>query len=353
MKKISYPILLACAGLFFSCSNEEIDIVSTSTYLSVNTAKVMKFDGMDYLATKSSFFSQDIVSELKTLPSDGRLRVRSLIYDKSGQLVQDISTMARNYVNKIDNKMMVPNGTYTVVTITDVVGVDDDENISLRFWMLKDSTNLNTAKIERSDYIGGNYMVLSATVNTVEVSEERDRTYNVEPVPIGSLFFIVYDNIHSNSAIEKIGLEKRKNAQSVTFTSSGSRNNFQLSNDYDWWLANLEPADYPNSTSIYDTQFELATTDYSLEWIYNNGSWWYFGRKTMDLNAGELYYAYCDMSTIGNSYISQYIIPANEFRKSSAPAKPQEVKAIHADRKLGGGTKEVMLKNIPALRLAK
>lgn len=353
MKNIRNIILLACAGMLFSCSNDEIEIVSTSTYLSVNTAKVMKFDGMDYLATKSAYFSKDIVNELNTLPSDGRLRVRSLIYDKSGKLVQDISTMAHNYVNKIDNKMMVPNGTYTVVTITDVVGVDDNENITTRFWMLSDSTNLNTAKIERSNYIGHNYMVLSATVNTVEVSEERDRTYNVEPVPIGSLFFVVYDNIHSNSSIKTIGLEKMKNAQSVTLTTSGSRSNFEVSRDFDWWFSKMVPADHSNSTTIYDTEFELSTTDYTLEWVYQDDSWWYFGRKQLDIKAGTLYYAYCDMSTINKSTISQYIIPANDFRKSSIPEMPKKMDAMPMTGKQIGGSQQIKLKDIPALKFHK
>lgn len=326
MKKIFIP-LVAIAGLLTSCSNDEIEIVSAPTTLNISTSKVMDFEGMEELANSGILFDTDQMMDEMTLDTDYRLRIRNMVYNSKGILVDDQSTFARTYINNVKNELMLPAGDYTVVTITDVVKVDGDNNITFTYWNVSDSTRLEKTTITDAGWIGGSRTVISATVTKITV-DGTGKTYNVVPQPLGSLIYFFYANIHGNENVYHVGLYTKKSNGYISMSANGPECNFDVSNDYDYRYNCIDVEDYPSYTNLYGYGFVFAGSHTPIEfkYYYTSGSNKYYDSTAQEdytFNAGEFTVAYCDVSTLLDNEPFAFIMPAKDLvdELSSASSK--------------------------------
>lgn len=321
MKKILFGLLAIAGGLLStSCSNDEIAIVQSPTIINVNTSNVMSFYRLDDFVNAIEADRNDI----DILPSSYRLRVRNMVYNEKGTLVYDKYTFHRNYINNVRDELMLPNGEYKVMTITDVVGVDGNENINFRYWNVKDSVRLSTAKIEETGYIGHSKNVVSAVISDIVV-DGNEHVYNFSPRPLGSLMYIFYANIHGNSNVSEIGLYTKKIAKNVSIPNNEYVVNYDAADKYKWRYDILTPSEYNKYQNIYSWSFALATDNAPVAFLYKdtNGKNWYFNDVNMDIKAGDFIVAYCDISTIDSDKILSYITTADDFLTTLGKSKQQ------------------------------
>ena len=355
----AFTALAAFSIFMTSCENDEITVVESPTIMYIETSKIVEFDGMKELANQTNWgwFGKSQMQDIQTLPDEGRLRVRNLIYDEKGVLVQENSVFARSYTNDIKSELMLPNGQYTVVTLTDVVGVDGNENINFRYWQLEDSLKLSTARVVDAGYMGNKYKLLAASVTSVTI-DGKSRTYNVTPAPVGSLIFVQYQNIHSYSGLKFVELETKKSSSELTFTEKGTIPNFDVSSDYSWRYSNLEPEDYPNSQNVYGYAFVFASDNTNVRWYMEDAEYyWSLGATSCNFKAGEFWYAHIDLSTINDDSPFAYILSAKDWvyvlKNVSSSRKLVLKKESFSERKQVTENHEaasLMLSNISKLR---
>ena len=155
MKKIFSTLSLLAIVLLAgtSCSNDEIEINDSQLTFTINLSNVMKYDGMNII---ENIYGSSVVSYLKEVPvEDGRhLRVRNFIYDKNGILRKQTVDFASSYSQTIQPKLLLPEGKYTVITLTDIVTKNNDGKVGFHFWDVKDSTLLGNTRLVPTGYIG-------------------------------------------------------------------------------------------------------------------------------------------------------------------------------------------------------
>ena len=328
---------LALPAVFTSCENDPIEIVGGETILEINTSKVMEYEGIDHLMSVTSKFGQDQIDDLMSLGGTSRLRVRCMIYNDNGKLVQQNESYGYNYLNNVSVKLMLPAGKYTAVTISDVVRVDNDNNITFRYWTLEDSTDINTARIEETGYIGKG-TCLSATVNTVEVGN-KSTTYSISPSPLGALMYALFDNIHSSGKYTDVELWTKKSAKNVVIRNGKVEANLESDTDYAWRLCSIDVTDWadsPSVSTVYGFYFVFPSQKTPIGWAAidsNNKNYFMFGEKNFDFKAGDFVYAYVNMATLNDKTPGQTIISASNY-KANSPVHNSEVgnvKSVNVD----------------------
>ena len=146
MKNYILFLVSAIMFAFTSCtSSEEIDINDIQSkykaVFKINPSTVVE-----------PFTWQPNPGELSTIPSDHKLRIRTLIYDMNGTLVAADSTQISNYTTFVNFDTELEKGNYTVVAISDVVQPGSEE--APEYWYLENSNSLNTTKITHAGWIG-------------------------------------------------------------------------------------------------------------------------------------------------------------------------------------------------------
>ena len=155
MKKIfstlSLLAIILLAGT--SCSNDEIEINDSQLTFTINLSNVMKYDGVDII---ENFVGSNAVSYLKEVPVDDgyHLRVRNLVYDKNGILRKQTEDFASSYTHIIQPKLLLPEGKYTVITLTDIVEKNSNGKVGFHYWDVKDSTLLGNTRLVPTGYFG-------------------------------------------------------------------------------------------------------------------------------------------------------------------------------------------------------
>ena len=312
---------LALPAVFSSCENDPIEIIGGETILEINTSKVMEYEGINHLMTVTSKFGQDQIDDLMSLGGTNRLRVRCLIYNENGKLVQQNESFGYNYLNNVSVKLMLPSGKYTAVTISDVVKVDSKDNITFRYWTLEDSLDINTARIEDAGYIG-KVTCLSATVNTVEVGN-KSATYSISPSPLGSLVYALFDNIHSAGKYTDVELWTKKVGKNVVIRNGNPEANLESDTDYSWRICGLEVADWsdkPSTTAVYGFYFVFPSQQTPIGWAAiddKNNNYFMFGEKNFDFKPGDFVYAYVNMATLNDKTPGQTVISASKYKFDS------------------------------------
>lgn len=334
MKKLYITLAITATALFAtSCDNEEIEIVSSPTVLDITTNRIMDFNGLRELASnnKWSYYDLSDMADLQSLNSNYRLRVRNLVYDKTGVLIKDEAQFISTYSQNIRNELMLPVGEYTVVTLSDVVQVNGSGEITFRFWSLQDSTRLSRAKVADTGYLGGKNKVLAASTTRI-IIDGTSRTYNVTPRPVGALIFILYENIHALNSTKRVTLLSKKVSSDLSFSDNGFIYNYKQSSTYDWRYDYMEPASNPNSAIVYDYAFVFESENTPIAWRYidNANNAWTVADGVVNFKAGDFWYAHIDMGTIENEEEERiaFVIQANEFVRilDSAEGNARKIK---------------------------
>lgn len=280
MKKIFSTLSLLAIVLLAgtSCSNDEIEINDSQLTFTINLSNVMKYDGMNII---ENIYGSSVVTYLKEVPvEDGRhLRVRNFIYDKNGILRKQTVDFASSYSQTIQPKLLLPEGKYTVITLTDIVTKNNDGKVGFHFWDVKDSTLLGNTRLVPTGYIG-KFQSLGFAKTEIEVGGSVIQ--EVKPSPAGSMVFVRYKNIKdfkiNGSPMTYLAVETKHHLQYFYFDTNKKLTALEeSSDDYDWRIEYIKPTDYKNSqySHIYNFTFIVGCDNHPMSFYGKNaaGTW--------------------------------------------------------------------------------
>jgi hypothetical protein len=304
MRKYKYLLGVLAITLVSSCSNDDIAIESGKEFtLNVQPASVIANIGEYKDGDMYDFGSEE-------------LRVRSLIYNNEGQLVDYEIGYFGSYQVTAKFLPRLPQGTYTVLTTTDFVKnrvAGENQKFGLQFWALKDSTKLKDVYIENTGYIGEQYGILGVDISKITVTSEGGSAV-IKPEMNGSLIQVVIDNPHTQfdgKELYSISFSSMENDDKISFSGGTALNSFVNSNEYQYRHILISPSDFGSDIGrIYGYIFQLATDKCHYAFIattqdnkgyadsqYSFNTYNYSGelQTTFSLVKGQEYVAYWDL----------------------------------------------------------
>lgn len=286
MKKIFVILTSVIAFVLSSCTNDDIP-VSQATTFKIDPANVIQP------------FSYEInPGDLEGVDSDNSLRVRLLVYNSEGVLVQSETQFLSSYASIMSTSVNLEKGDYTAVAITDVVE-KDGENITWACWELSDESSITTARITDLGYIGGRSKILGIGSQKFSVSDASEEI-SINPTPAGAVLCVMWRNIHTFSDVDMIVLETNRSSDYLVMNSNGG---YEVAvendnNNYNWRMAMLEPSDYPSSTNIYGYYFTFPINNISFRFRIDtsDSESVYTDAMPFNINAESEYYFEINLS---------------------------------------------------------
>lgn len=171
MKKLLSLFAAVVAVMLSSCSNDDIPMASAVT---------VKVDP----STVVSSFVESEVADLTTFTEDSgaKLRIRLLVYDEQGKFVTSEYVFSQDYLHIKNFNLNLPEGKYTMVAVTDVVGNDGFE-----IYKLDGQDKLSTLTltyVQDNDF--GKFSILGLTVEKQDISSSN-RVFSIKVKPAGAL----------------------------------------------------------------------------------------------------------------------------------------------------------------------
>ena len=210
MKKIIISVFALLAMFMTSCSNEDITIEAPTT-VNINAAGVI-----------APFTWEYEPGELEAFGSSYRLRIRALVYNDKGELVKQATEMFSNYNVQLKSSVFLSSGTYTVIGISDVVGVNGS-SVSTEYWKINGEAKLSEMQIIDGGTIGNFAKILGVAKNTVTVQGSKTNSVDVNLKPVGALiysFFFDMDQIVPYN-VTHLKLLANKACEAISFDGSG------------------------------------------------------------------------------------------------------------------------------------
>ncbi|MGM9869131.1 MAG: hypothetical protein ACI30R_05850 [Sodaliphilus sp.] len=242
MKKflnISFAFL-ALLGILSSCSNDDIKIGNTT---------VVRVDPSSVLSTFTYEYKLD---ELTMFDKDFKLRVTVLAYNNDGLLEDKNVIYCSNYNEIATTQLDLPEGTYTVYAVTDVM------NDEIEFWTMEGTETLATTKVVDQGYIGGRNKILGIATSKITVTADNTNEYSLQPEAAGALCIVFFNSVHTYSNVTKYALEMTKSCNYLQFTNDKSEgyNTAEESDngEFGWYLGYIEPQEY-TADIIYNYYF--------------------------------------------------------------------------------------------------
>lgn len=206
---ISQALAAIVAITFCGCSNEDIQIDQMLT-VTVNPSGV------------TSPFNYEVnKDELSTFSSELQLRTRLLVYDDAGKQVMSKTEFLRDYSDRMTTQFSLPNGTYTMVTLTDVVA----RNATYEYWTLSGEEELGTMRLTA---VTGNGVLRQGFKNAIlgfeskkVVVGEHSNAVELNPEPAGSLICVHFKNIKKFSNIKQLQLRTNQTPDFFSFDAQG------------------------------------------------------------------------------------------------------------------------------------
>lgn len=174
MKKIILS-LLAVAGIFASCSNDDIEVNTYGdlTY-SISTQSVYDDFGV------SEQFKSDFLNE----SGDYNIGLWTFFYDEDGNLALADSLAVKTFGQIERHFSNLPTGQYTAITIEMLVKESED-NQSESFTIVGQD-KLATLELYQKDFVAAWYSVVGVSTNIVNVNKGSNSELNVKPQGIGA-----------------------------------------------------------------------------------------------------------------------------------------------------------------------
>ena len=262
MRKYIVIITTAIIGMMASCTNDEIE---------VGQGISMKVDPSGVIAP---FTYEAKTGELESFNTAYKLRTRILAYDEKGLLAAADTAYLTNYAGLMNSTLYLPDGSYNVIAITDVVKYSAGE-LGLEYWNLTNINDINTVRITDAGFIGGKNKILGVASQKVLVTQNA-ASVTLKPEPAGALLFINYRHIHQFSDVTKLELETNRTCDFLSFNSQGEYVTIPENNNnrFVWRAGFIEPQDpdYKNSTNIYSYSFSFPMNNVSFRFVYATAS---------------------------------------------------------------------------------
>lgn len=205
MKKVL--IYITVFLLFSACTNNEVGIKYQLTTV---------IDGTDLVANlkdpsnNTDFFP---VGKVDTYDPNYSVRTTYLVYNNAGLLIDKDSILTESFFDKVTFSMNLEAGTYTVITIMDIVYNKQDYD-----WTLSGLSKLGTANITMGTYYPAFYGILGFHKELVTITNES-KSLSFTPQHLGAMYVILFDNI-DYTQIRYINFQYHLNPDTYQITSS-------------------------------------------------------------------------------------------------------------------------------------
>jgi hypothetical protein len=339
MKRYIFTLFILVA-ILSSCSNNNNEATASyTTNFKINPATVIK-----------PFTYEIQAGQLESFDSDFKLRVRLLIYNDKGNLVDQEVQFLTNYDAIMSCAKQLPKGNYTAIATSDVVKESNDK-VTFQYWSLQDSTTLATSEINKTGYIGRIYGILGVSKNAFSVGNSNNDV-SISIKPAGALLCMYFANIHTYSNVVSYGILETKYPKSLIFDGNGDYiiNCDNNNGAYDWWLNEFDIADYNSSiTNLYGYSFTLPTSNLKIKFeaVINDQQ-----NSKVDLSdgiilnpaAGEEYGLYINFAKKDSDYnISYSIINGSS---STSRSVNHNIARTNSASKMISSNNKLMLKDV-------
>ena len=187
MKKIILS-LLAIAGIFASCSNDDIEV---NTYGDLVYA----------VSTQSVYEDFQIAEPLKErlLSTDYNIGVYTFIYNETGDLVASDSVFTRTFGRIEQNFKNIPTGLYTAITLEMMVNKNDDN--TSESWAIIGKDKMSTLEIVNKTYLAYWYSAVGLSTQTLNITKGGNQVYEIQPKGIGAIIDTYFMNFDRSNYI--------------------------------------------------------------------------------------------------------------------------------------------------------
>lgn len=211
MKKYVVLCMAVMALMMASCKNEDISI-----------SREVKFEVNPYEVVSGFVPYEENAGELASLPLSGeKLRVRIMVYDKQGILLDSDEKELPDYNSTMNTSFELADGNYTIVSTTTVVKSDGKE-----YWNFEKMERLSEFQIIDDGKIGYEDKILGIGHKSITVSS-GNVSFNIPMQPAGALIeSTVVDFSDWSGMISRYWLMTKKTSSNCTFNLDGSFNTF-------------------------------------------------------------------------------------------------------------------------------
>ena len=263
MKKYISMAMVAIAAFTFSgCSNEDIQI-DRNTLVSIQPSSVV-----------SPFKKQDN-NELQTL-ADSKFKLRTTlhIYNKEGVLVESATEYLENYLSMMRKNINLPDGTYTMIAITNVVE-KTGSNISREIWKIENTSTIGNLKIEYQEVDPNDDFVYQRAIlgigkQIVTIAPQKSEI-TLRPEPAGSLIRLVYKGIHkfeTSDNITQLGMTIDIIPDRLSFDSNGNQISSTRKSSYPVITSGPTPINYRYIDLFKTTSQSAIGTDERVTYFF-------------------------------------------------------------------------------------
>jgi len=213
MKKYISMAMVAIAAFTFSgCSNEDIQIDKSLTIKVSPSGVVAPFT---YEVNKG---------ELTAVPDQCTLRLRLLIYNETGKMVFSKTESLKSYTGNLEATPNLPNGKYTLLCISDIVGTNNYEYWTLSNGIIGDDFSqlrLSSVREENGTLRQGfTKNILGYECRQVVINEST-QTLDLSMKPAGAVICVNFTGVKKFSSIDRLQLRTNQETDYVTFNAQG------------------------------------------------------------------------------------------------------------------------------------
>lgn len=301
MKKYIFMMFAFIAGLT-SCNNDDITISQTTNF-KINPSTVI-----------APFTYENNPGELEGISSYYRLRIRLLIYNTAGNLLEEETGLFTSYASIMGVSKPLPRGEYIAIAISDIIANDNTET----YWDLTDYQSLSTATITSSDYIGDyGKEILGITKYSFAVTGIEDPDITINILPAGSLFMIDYWGTQKYPDVDHFDLAVSKSIIDCKFDKQGNFTPTWENCDFNKRV-NVHKQEGNDGNRYYHYAYILPTSNLKMKYMaYTKGK---YVDLTPEMNvspkAGEEYLVKMDLDE--ELYYSPIIVNGNKTRTTDS-----------------------------------
>ena len=256
MKKHIYLFMAVAAVLLASCKNEDISISREVTF-NVNPYTVVR----DF--TKYEYSPGDF-STVYWYDWGDRLRVQLFVYDGNGDLVDSNLSYLDNYNQTMRATCNLDEGSYTVVAITDEVGLNGNQ-VTDEYWFFSGVDRLPFLKIlPNNDWRPGAFMKLGITHQHIQVGAGHT-TFDIEVKAAGAMIQSWIYNVHGFTDVQEYSLWMNRKNGNFTFENDGSYRVGYEQVNYTCYLRATNPDEF-TAGNIYDYNFIVPYGNTGFRW---------------------------------------------------------------------------------------
>lgn len=289
---------------FTSCTNDDITI-SQATNFKINPSTVIE-----------PFTYENNPGELEGISALYRLRIRLLIYNTAGNLLEEETQLFTSYATTMGVSKSLSKGEYIAIAISDIIAKDN----SATFWDLTNYESLSTATITNGDLIGDyGREILGIAKYQFTVSDTEDPDISIDILPAGSLFMISYWGTQRYSDVEFFELAVSKNIIDCKFDKQGNFTPTWENCDFNKRV-NTHQQDGNDGNKYYHYAYILPTSNLKIKYrAYSTEGEYVDLTPEMNVSpkAGEEYWVIVDLDE--NEYYPPTIVNDDYSRTIGTP----------------------------------